>query len=64
MKHAALSSTGWTHTQTIDSLLRKGGFKGHIGPEVHNSIKVTRYQSEKVTVSYSEFMAAKQRGPT
>ncbi|XP_031557473.1 AMME syndrome candidate gene 1 protein-like [Actinia tenebrosa] len=55
---------GWTHTQTIDSLLRKGGYKGHISPEVHSSIKVTRYQSEKVTVSYSEFMAAKQRGAT
>lgn len=56
------SISGWTQIQTIDSLLRKGGYKGHINPEVRNSIKVTRYQSEKVTVSYNEFMAAKQRG--
>ena len=54
--------SGWTQIQTIDSLMRKGGYKGPISPEVRNSIKVTRYQSEKVTVSYNEFMAAKQRG--
>ncbi|EDO46025.1 predicted protein [Nematostella vectensis] len=52
---------GWTQIQTIDSLLRKGGYKAPISPEMRNTVKVTRYQSEKVTVSYNEFMAAKQR---
>lgn len=51
---------GWNQIQTIDSLLRKGGFKGTITAEVRNSIKVTRYQSEKVTVAYNEYLASKQ----
>ena len=46
---------GWDHVQTIDSLLRKGGFKGTISSEVRNSIRLTRYQSEKMTVSYQEY---------
>lgn len=46
---------GWDHIQTIDSLLRKGGFKGNISDEVRDSIRLTRYQSEKMTVSYQEY---------
>ncbi|XP_015788492.1 AMME syndrome candidate gene 1 protein [Tetranychus urticae] len=46
---------GWDRCQTIDSLLRKGGFKGPISPNVRSSIKLTRYQSEKITVSYQEY---------
>jgi hypothetical protein len=46
---------GWNQIQTIDSLLRKGGFKGNVTPEVRGSIKLTRYQSEKVSASYSDY---------
>jgi len=46
---------GWDHIQTIDSLLRKGGFKGLISSETRRSIRLTRYQSEKVTVSHQEY---------
>jgi len=46
---------GWNQTQTIDSLLRKGGFKGHVTPEVRGGIKLTRYRSEKVSVPYAEY---------
>ncbi|XP_053207437.1 nuclear protein AMMECR1-like [Panonychus citri] len=46
---------GWNRCETIDSLLRKGGYKGLISPEVRSSIKLTRYQSEKITVSYQEY---------
>ncbi|KAF4517591.1 hypothetical protein B566_EDAN008580 [Ephemera danica] len=53
---------GWDRTQTIDSLLRKGGFKGTVTAEVRRSIRLTRYQSEKVAVSYSEYMTV-WRGP-
>lgn len=49
------SEQGWNHVQTIDSLLRKGGFKGTITAEVRQSINLTRYQSEKITVSYSDY---------
>jgi len=47
---------GWDRIQTIDSLLHKGGYKGVITPEVRRSIKLTRYQSEKLTIAYSEYM--------
>ena len=47
---------GWDHIQTIDSLLRKGGFKGLVTPEIRRNIKLTRYRSEKVTVSYQDYM--------
>ena len=51
-----LIPAGWNHIQTIDSLLHKGGFKGSVTPDVRRSLKLTRYQSEKVTVSYQEYM--------
>ena len=41
--------------QTIDSLLNKGGYKGAITPEFRKAIKLTRYQSEKLTVSYKDY---------
>ncbi|ELU02099.1 hypothetical protein CAPTEDRAFT_176511 [Capitella teleta] len=50
---------GWDRVQTIDSLLRKGGFKGAITPDVRNAIKLTRYQSEKLTVGYQDYVNQK-----
>lgn len=48
---------GWDKIQTIDSLLRKGGYKGTVTPEVRRSIRLVRYQSEKITVAYSDYLA-------
>eukprot|EP00794_Sanderia_malayensis_P010921 gene10921-12082_t len=53
---------GWSKVETIDSLLRKGGFKGHISNEIRHRIKLTRYRSEKITVSYDEYVEARNRG--
>jgi AMMECR1 domain-containing protein len=53
---------GWNQTQTIDSLLRKGGFKGNITPDLRSSIKLTRYQSEKVSASYADYANRWQNG--
>ncbi|XP_076278226.1 AMMECR1-like protein isoform X2 [Lasioglossum baleicum] len=47
---------GWDQIQTIDSLLHKGGYKGLVTPDIRRSVKLTRYQSEEVTVSYQEYM--------
>lgn len=47
---------GWDQIQTIDSLLRKGGFKGPITPDIRCNIKLTRYQSELVSVSYQDYL--------
>lgn len=49
------SEQKWDHIQTIDSLLRKGGFKGNITSDVRKSISLTRYKSEKITVSYDDY---------
>ncbi|CDW56126.1 AMME syndrome candidate gene 1 protein [Trichuris trichiura] len=51
---------GWDHIQTIDSLLRKGGYKGHITPEFRSGVCLIRFQSEKMTVSYSEYVSLRQ----
>ncbi|KAI6078264.1 AMME syndrome candidate gene 1 protein [Aix galericulata] len=48
---------GWDHIQTIDSLLRKGGYKAPITNEFRKTIKLTRYRSEKMTMSYTEYLA-------
>ncbi|KAJ3295792.1 AMME chromosomal region protein 1-like [Borealophlyctis nickersoniae] len=48
---------GWTKLEAIDSLLRKGGFEGRITQRVRESIKLTRYQSSKTTVTYEEYIA-------
>lgn len=47
---------GWDRIQTIDSLLHKGGYKGTVTPEVRKAIKLTRYQSEKLTLSYNDYI--------
>ena len=49
-------SQGWDKTQTIDSLLRKGGFKGVVTPDVRRSIRLVRYQSEMITVTYQDYV--------
>ncbi|XP_078544924.1 nuclear protein AMMECR1 [Lissotriton helveticus] len=51
---------GWDHIQTIDSLLRKGGYKAPITNEFRKMIKLTRYRSEKMTMSYAEYLAHRQ----
>lgn len=48
--------------QTIDSLLRKGGFKGPIDHDVRKSLRLTRYRSEKLTLGYNDYVANKQNG--
>ncbi|KAM4547180.1 nuclear protein AMMECR1 isoform 2-T2 [Fundulus diaphanus] len=51
---------GWDHIQTIDSLLRKGGYKAPITNDFRKTIKLTRYHSEKMTMGYAEYIAHRQ----
>lgn len=53
--------SGWDQIQTIDSLLRKGGYRGHISPEVRESIKLTRYQSSETHMTYGEYRDIAER---
>lgn len=56
--------SGWDRIQTIDSLLHKGGYKGTITEEARRSVKLTRYQSEKITVSYAEYISHSSAEPS
>ncbi|KAI8141873.1 AMMECR1 domain-containing protein [Fennellomyces sp. T-0311] len=50
---------GWSKEESIDSLLRKGGFRGHITDSVRKSIQLTRYQSSKAEATYNEYIVYK-----
>lgn len=54
---------GWDHEEAIDSLLRKGGFRGPISMLVRQSIQLTRYKSHKFTVSHEEYLKHKKCVP-
>ena len=56
LREIKLRFIGWDKIQTIDSLLRKGGFKGQVTPEVRRGIRLVRYQSEKMTVAYPDYL--------
>lgn len=60
--HYCSCPVGWDIMQTIDSLLRKGGFKGPIDHDVRKSLRLTRYRSEKLTLEYNDYVANKQNG--
>lgn len=49
----------WDHTETLDSLLRKGKYKAIITDAYRHSVKVTRYQSQKIRATYDEWQAWK-----
>jgi AMME syndrome candidate gene 1 protein len=49
------SSLGWDQLQTIDSLLRKGGYRAQITPDYRRSIKLTRYFTEEIHMNYNEY---------
>lgn len=49
------SEQNWDHVETVDSLLRKGGYKSPITSELRNQLSVTRYQSEKLTRSFNDW---------
>jgi AMMECR1 domain-containing protein len=50
----------WDQIQTLDSLLRKGGFMYPITSDFRKSIKLTRYQSKNVAISYAECTTSRQ----
>lgn len=50
---------GWSKVETIDSAIEKSGYKKVITEALRRSCRVTRYQSSKCEVSYSDWMAAR-----
>ena len=47
---------GWNREETINSLLKKGGLRGPVTQQVLDSISLTRYQTEKIRVTYREYI--------
>lgn len=60
----SLIIAGWDQIQTIDSLLRKGGFRGAITPVVRSSIKLIRYTSQEIHMTYQSYMEYRDRYST
>lgn len=51
---------GWTKEETIESLLKKAGTKGQFTQALKDSIKLTRYRSEKVKMTFEEYASTKK----
>ncbi|KAF9095751.1 AMME chromosomal region protein 1-like [Mortierella sp. GBA35] len=49
---------GWTKEKTIESLLRKGGYREPISQEFLDAVILTRYQSKKAQATYREYLAS------
>ncbi|KAJ1949080.1 hypothetical protein FBU59_001304 [Linderina macrospora] len=52
---------GWSKERTVDQLLRKGGYELTITREMRESVKITRYQSKKARLSYSDYVGMRQK---
>uniref|UniRef100_A0A914LVU8 AMMECR1 domain-containing protein n=1 Tax=Meloidogyne incognita TaxID=6306 RepID=A0A914LVU8_MELIC len=51
---------GWNHVETVNNLMRKGGFKGEITEMDRQAVLVERFQSEKTSISYEEYLTYKK----
>ena len=43
---------GWNHVETIDNLIRKSGYGGHINDALRSSLRIVRFQSSKIVLDY------------
>jgi uncharacterized protein (TIGR00296 family) len=50
---------GWSQAQTITELILKAGYKQPISPKIRQSIKLTRYQSSKSSLTHSDYLRLK-----
>lgn len=53
------SEQEWTQHQTILSLVKKAGYRGDVTDVILQRIQLTRYQSSKCHLSYTEYAAQK-----
>ncbi|CAH1245675.1 AMMECR1L [Branchiostoma lanceolatum] len=47
---------GWSHVQTINRLLRKGGYRSLITEELRRSLKLTRYCTQRADASFMDYI--------
>ena len=58
------SEQGWNHVETLDSLLRKGGYRSSITSDMRKSVHVVRYRSEKLTLHHNDFVKSRINSPS
>lgn len=46
---------GWSHAQTLEELIHKSGFRGAVNMALHERIALTRYQSEKESLTFDDY---------
>jgi len=52
---------GWSKHETIDSLIRKAGFRGELTDRLRGSLRTTRYQSTAAKANYEEYLRVRQK---
>eukprot|EP00934_Nitzschia_sp_Nitz4_P001310 Nitzschia sp. Nitz4//scaffold66_size103028//1802//2515//NITZ4_004487-RA/size103028-processed-gene-0.20-mRNA-1//-1//CDS//3329556317//1310//frame0 len=52
------SEQGWTIPETLDSLIKKAGYKGRVTSALLSAIQCTRFQSSKFSCTYQEYVDA------
>ncbi|KAF7852151.1 hypothetical protein BT93_L0541 [Corymbia citriodora subsp. variegata] len=50
------ASEGWTKVEALNSLMRKAGYTGTITESLRKRIRLTRYQSTKFAMHYSDYV--------
>jgi len=46
---------GWTHAQTLQELIHKSGYRGIVDGTLHKRIALTRYQSDKESLTWQQY---------
>ncbi|CAG9461205.1 unnamed protein product [Pedinophyceae sp. YPF-701] len=50
---------GWSIKETIEHLIRKAGYQGHISSSLLSNMRVTRYQSSSHSMTHKEWLSSK-----
>lgn len=53
------AAEGWTKQGTIDSLVRKAGYNGHVSHRLREALTISKYQSTAYMMTHTEYLAAK-----
>ena len=51
---------GWSKEETVEELMRKGGWEGRVGDKERREMRVTRYESQKRGMAWEEYHAWKE----
>jgi len=52
---------GWSHAQTLQELIHKSGYRGAVDAALHKRIALTRYQSDKESLTWQQYCELRQQ---